>query len=427
MAVREPALDDSPTDAWETTSLGAILEGGQLGGNYKNGPLESDWPLIKMGNLGRGRITLSELEFIDRQSPPSARDRLRHGDVLFNTRNTLDLVGKVAVWREEIPEAYFNSNLMRLTFRPDRVEDPMLMGHVLNTPLSVSRLRALATGTTSVAAIYTRDLLGMEVLLPPRGLQRPIREALEDADALIESLEQLLAKKRQLKQGAMQELLTGKKRLPGFTDPWSRLLARDLGFFRGGTGFPVAAQGETSGDLPYFKVSDMNLEGNAVFMQTANNYVSETTRRELGATAFPKGSIVFAKVGAAVFLERKRILEQPSCLDNNMAAYVLDGGRVESRFIHYQLLNLKLSSLVSTTALPSLNSKVLGEIEFSLPNVAEQRAITSVLSTLDAELEALEARLAKARALKQGMAQALLTSRIRLAPFGGQASAAPPG
>ena len=159
----------------------------------------------------------------------------------------------------------------------------------------------------------------------------------------------------------------------------------------------------------------MNNEGNETFMDVANNYISEATRRRLGANAFPPQTIVFAKVGAAVFLERKKLLTKVSCLDNNMAGFSISDARADHRFIYYFFLNFRLGSLVSTTALPSLNGSVMRSIKVLLPPTkAEQTAIASVLSDMDADIAALEAKLAKARQIKQGMMQELLTGRIRL-------------
>ncbi|SDX63518.1 type I restriction enzyme, S subunit [Collimonas sp. OK242] len=271
----------------------------------------------------------------------------------------------------------------------------------------------LKSGTT-VESIEYPWLKAYQVPLPSLPEQQAIAAALSDVDALISGLDQLIAKKRDLKQAAMQQLLTGQTRLPGFSGEWKRVKAGDIGQFRGGSGFPTKVQGATVGTYPLFKVSDMNHVGNEIFMDTANNYISEALRKQLGATAFPAESIVFAKVGAAVFLERKKILIKASCLDNNMAAFVLDAGRAYSRFIHYVLLNTNLGNLVSTTALPSLSKGVLSAIELTLPPLPEQIAIATVISDMDAELAALENRHDKTRALKQGMMQNLLTGRIRL-------------
>lgn len=399
---------------WDAKPLGSVLSKGRLGGNYANQDAEAELPLMKMGNLARGKFDLSKVQFIRPGVLPDAAHRLVFGDVLFNTRNTLDLVGKVAIWRDEIPVAFYNSNLMRLEFDSDQICSNEYANYSLNTESAISRLRGLATGTTSVAAIYTRDLLKLQILVPPLTEQRSIAQALSDVDELLATLEKMSAKKRDLKQAAMQQLLTGVIRLPGFSGEWKILPAREIGSFKGGSGFPLRAQGESDGEYPFFKVSDMNNEGNETFMTAANHYVSEQTRTRLGATAFPAGSIVFAKVGAAVFLERKRILRQPSCIDNNMAAFVLDKSRVDVGYVHALLLNKKLSALVSTTALPALNAKQLGGMPLAVPPLPEQAAIASVLSDMDAELSVLEARRDKTRNIKQAMMQELLTGKTRL-------------
>ena len=274
--------------------------------------------------------------------------------------------------------------------------------------------KSVASSSRKDPNITSKDIRDFIISYPPKAEQQGIAEALSNADALIESLDQLIAKKRQIKQGAMQELLTGKRRLPGFSGEWEVVQAGDIGYFKGGSGFPTRFQGGKSGEYPFYKVSDMNIEGNEIFMKNANNYIDDGLRRQVGATSFPANSIVFAKVGAAVFLERKKILSQASCLDNNMAALILDDTRADFRFIHFVLLNKNLGNLVSATALPSLSNSVLATIELVLPPRAEQTAIATILSDMDCELAALESRLAKARKIKQGMMHELLTGRIRL-------------
>jgi type I restriction enzyme S subunit len=252
------------------------------------------------------------------------------------------------------------------------------------------------------------------LLTPPLPEQQAIARVLSDTDELINALDKLIAKKRDIKKAVMQELLTGKTRLPGFSGEWEVKKLGDIGSFRGGNSFPTIYQGNIEGCYPFFKVSDMNNNGNEVFMVSANNYISELTQKKLCITVFPKGSIVFAKVGAAIFLERKKILNQPSCIDNNMMAFILNTNLVDTRFIHTMLHLKRFGCYVSTTALPSLSGKQLSEITVVLPPISEQQAIAQVLSDMDREITALEQRRDKTKALKQGMMQALLTGRIRL-------------
>ena len=278
---------------------------------------------------------------------------------------------------------------------------------------NANQIKAASTGL--IPGLSRSDILDQRIPLPPTVTeQHAIAAALSDVDRLIGALDALIEKKRAIKQAAMQQLLTGKTRLPGFTGKWQMIRAGEIGRFRGGSGFPTKFQGATSGDYPFFKVSDMNNEGNEIFMETANNYISEEVRKQLGATVFLDKSIIFAKVGAAVFLERKKILTKASCLDNNMAAFVIDDSLADCRFLHYALLNIKLGDLVSTTALPSISGSALSAIELQIPPPIEQTAIATVLSDMDAEIAALERRRAKAEQIKQGMMQQLLTGRVRL-------------
>ncbi len=94
-------------EEWEVKTLGSILSKGRLGGNYANQDAEAELPLMKMGNLARGYFDLSKVQFITPGLRPELPHQLGYGDVLFNTRNTLDLVGKVAIWRDELPVAYY--------------------------------------------------------------------------------------------------------------------------------------------------------------------------------------------------------------------------------------------------------------------------------------------------------------------------------
>ncbi|MCW5678331.1 MAG: restriction endonuclease subunit S, partial [Xanthobacteraceae bacterium] len=183
---------------------------------------------------------------------------------------------------------------------------------------------------------------------------------------------------------------------------------------------PLKFQGRQTGDYPFFKVSDMNNDGNSLFMSNANHWIDEDTRNALGATIIPSGSIVFAKIGAAIFLERKRILSQPSCIDNNMMAFIPNSPNLSQRFFHYTFLRTELGKLVSATALPSLSSRDIGAICYEFPRDDEQRAIAEALSDADALIASLDALIAKKRDLKQAAMQQLLTGKTRLPGFEGE-------
>ena len=140
---------------WSVDTIGAVTLSVTNGGNYKNSAQISLYPLIKMGNISRGYINLKKIEYVI-GFPPSENDRLTYGDVLLNTRNTPELVGKVAIWKNELSRAYFNSNLLRFNFKLEK-SDPFFMNLIFNTEQVISEFRNIAKGTTSVAAIYCKD------------------------------------------------------------------------------------------------------------------------------------------------------------------------------------------------------------------------------------------------------------------------------
>lgn len=254
------------------------------------------------------------------------------------------------------------------------------------------------------------------VALPPTLVeQEAIAEALGDADALIESLEQLIAKKRHLKQGAMQNLLTGKKRLPGFEGKWEERTLGDLLSAPPSYGINAAAT-ETAGNLPvYLRITDIDDDGKfrkenrvAVNHPASENYF-------LGAN-----EIVFARTGASV---GKSYLYNSADGDIVFAGFLIrariDPSKLDPTFFfNYTTTNdywswIKVMSMRSGQ--PGINGNEYASLKFKIPpTVPEQTAIAAILSDMDMGIAALEAKLTKARQLKQGMMQELLTGKTRL-------------
>ena len=419
MEVKEPnakyLANDAPrvTEAgvlpadWSAVALSDLLSSKQLGGNYKNSSNETAWPLIKMGNLGRGRLNCENIEFIQSATAPAERDCLQFDDVLFNTRNTLDLVGKVAIWRNERPKAYFNSNIMRMRFDPQQVGSNAYMNYVLNTHRAVASFRAIATGTTSVAAIYSRDFSNVFLPIPSHlEEQRSIAKALTETDTLIDSLEQLLTKKRQIKQGAMQELLTGKRRLPGCDRPWT---TQPFG------SIASASRERVSPSLMATPPRCLELE----HLQSGTGQLVGTgfeSQQAATKSVFRQGDVLFGKLRA--YLRKYWLAEFGGVCSTEIWVLRPTGELTSSKYLFYTVQRddfIEAASSAYGTHMPRSDWKVVAEFYVRFPrDPAEQEAIAQVLSDMDTDIAALEARLTKARALKQAMAQALLSGRIRL-------------
>jgi len=165
-----------------------------------------------MGNIDRGQINIKKIEYILDNENIDNEHLIKYGDLFFNTRNTLDLVGKVAIWRNELDRAFYNSNLMKLVFTK-KVKSNFFMNYLFNSEKILAKLKSYATGTTSVAAIYTRDLKSLKIKLPSLQEQQKIAQVLSNVDKEIELLKDELQELKKQKKGLMQKLLTGKVRV----------------------------------------------------------------------------------------------------------------------------------------------------------------------------------------------------------------------
>lgn len=164
-----------------------------------------------------------------------------------------------------------------------------------------------------------------------------------------------------------------------------------LGHFKAGAGFPHEEQGQTENELPFFKVKDLAGAEKDGYMRSTDSTVTMATAEQLGAHIFPKDSVVFAKVGAALLLNRFRLLGQPSCIDNNMMGFELSS-KFDLRFVFYAIGRVNFADIVNPGAVPSINESHIGNQVFSLPPVEEQHTIADFLDRETARIDALIAR-----------------------------------
>ncbi|HEH9394958.1 TPA: restriction endonuclease subunit S [Aeromonas salmonicida] len=258
----------------------------------------------------------------------------------------------------------------------------------------------------------------LELILPPIEEQKKIAKILFTWEKAIGTTEQLLANSQKQKKALMQQLLTGKKRLLDsngvrFSGEWVHGRLGELCTFKGGSAFKEEYQGHSEGDLPFIKVSDMNLRGNEKYIGYANNWLTDQAAKELKAKAFPKDTIVFAKVGAALLLNRRRILFRPTIIDNNMMA-AIPTKFGDTEFIYQLMLAVDFAKLVQEGAVPSVNQGDLASFKISYPEKEEQQKIAAVLSTAEQEITALRQELAALKQEKKALMQQLLTGKRRV-------------
>ena len=201
-----------------------------------------------------------------------------------------------------------------------------------------------------------------------------------------------------------EKALVPQIRFTGFTDPWEQRKLGELGFAQSGIGFPDAEQGGSEG-IPFFKVSDMNTPGNERELVISNNYVTaDQIARMSWHPICQVPAIFFAKVGAAVLLNRKRLVNEPFLLDNNTMAFSMDPNRLDSQFGQSLFERIDLTSLVQVGALPSYNASDVEDMAVSLPDhMDEQRRIGAFFDHLDSLITLHQGKYDKLCVLKKSM------------------------
>lgn len=193
---------------------------------------------------------------------------------------------------------------------------------------------------------------------------------------------------------------------------WISCTIGEISKLSGGSAFKEEFQGNTSGEIPFIKVSDFNLSENQKYIIRANNWVSAETIKGMGARVFPAGSVVFPKVGAALLSNRRRILSRPTALDNNLMAAIPND--CHSEYLHLALCQVDFSRFVQEGAVPSVNQEQVAGVELLLPSLPEQKKIAEILSGIDNDIHIHQQKIDKLNMLKQAVASELLSGRKRV-------------
>ena len=405
---------------WSVDTIGAVTLSVTNGGNYKNSAQISLYPLIKMGNISRGYINLKKIEYVI-GFPPSENDRLTYGDVLLNTRNTPELVGKVAIWKNELSRAYFNSNLLRFNFKLEK-SDPFFMNLIFNTEQVISEFRNIAKRTTSVAAIYPQDMLKVKIIIPPLQEQQRIAEALSDVDGMISSLEKLIAKYKSIKTACLQQMFpqngetVPRMRLPGFTGAWEQ---RKLGDIMNVTSVKRIHQSDwTDSGIRFLRARDIV---SASKNEEPDDYLYISKEK------YDEYSLVSGKVTIGdLLVTGVGTIGVPYLIRNSEPLYFKDGNiiwfqngtKIDGDFFLYSFFGKAIQDFINESAgIGTVGTYTIEsgkKTPISLPEIKEQQQIGAYFRTLDNLITLHQRKLEKIQKIKQGMMQQLLTGKIRL-------------
>jgi len=297
----------------------------------------------------------------------------------------------------------------------------------------------------------------IQVFLPPLPEQQKIAEILETVDNTIEKTDAIIEKYRRIKKGLMADLLTGKIRLipyghseaeseesPRLTSPeakkfvigdktfvavpnqrwknspigkipadWDVRKLGEIGEIVSGYTFPISFQGKDYGQYPFVKVDDLNIDNK--FILSAKNYIDDYEINFLGIMVLPPSTIVFPKIGMAVYLNKFRILKVNAVFDNNITGVIFKGSICIPEFYYfYFAAKIDLKKIAYETALPSIPTQALKSLFLPLPPLPEQQLIADVLSQVDEVIEKEIQYKEKLERIKKGLMEDLLTGKVRV-------------
>ncbi len=354
--------------------------------------------------------------------PPEAKEgtrtQLQEHDVLISITADIGIVGYVT---SHVPQpAYINQHIALVRFDSSST-DGRFVSYFLASDNPQKLFRA-STDTGAKAGMSLVTVQKLKAAFPPLPEQRAIAGALGDVDALLGALTQLIAKKRDLKQAAMQQLLTGQTRLPGFRGErevvrFSDIADKTIPWSIGGGPFGSNLKASDYTDEGVRIIQLQNI-GDGRFHDEYAIYTSEAKADELLSNNIYPGEVILSKMGdpvaRACFVPN---VDRRYLMASDGIRLAVDTGRFDKRFVHDYINSVNFRKKAIEASTGSTRQRIglaeLKQLPFVAPPLAEQTAIAGVLSDMDAEFAALEQRLAKTRALKQGMMQELLTGRTR--------------
>jgi type I restriction enzyme S subunit len=401
----------SPDD-WQLRAVGQMGEVVTGKALAVNAPGELR-PYLRTKNVFDGRIDIDDVLTMPMTDGEFRQFVLKDGDVLLNEGQSLELVGRCALYRGEYREPCAIQNQL-LRFRAYPGVSGVFASHLFRYCQQTGVFARVALQTTSIAHLGGKRFERLVLAWPPSEReQRAIAAALSDVDTLLDALTRLIAKKRDIKQAAMQQLLTGTSRLPGFSGAWATKALRDI-VSTPITDGPHLTPRFLADGVPFLSVN--NLVNNVLDLGNLR-FVSREDHLEFSKKCRPRrGDILFGKaasVGMVALIDTDLELNIWSPL-----ALIRVGESSNPRFISYALqarhVHGQIKLLTNSSSQGNIGMGEIGLIEIPVPPLPEQTAIAAVLSDMDAEIAALEARRDKTRALKQGMMQELLTGRTRL-------------
>jgi type I restriction enzyme S subunit len=362
-------------------------------------------PYLRTKNVFDGRIELDDVLTMPMTDTQFEQFRLVRDDVLLNEGQSLELVGRCAIYGDEYPQPCAIQNQL-LRFRARAGVSARFAAHLFRYCQHTGVFARIALQTTSIAHLGSTRFQRLVLPWPSsEAEQSAIAEALSDVDGLLAALEALIVKKRAIKQATMHQLLTGETRLSGFSGEWETKRLGQIASIRNQKVLPS----EVNPDTPCVELEHIGQgDGRLLDISTARNSTSSKYR-------FLFGDVLFGRLRS--YLRKFWRADLDGICTTEIWPLMVDSNQADTNFLYAIVQTdrfIEAASVSYGTHMPRSDWTVVRNFEIRLPTLEEQTAIATVLSDMDSEITALEARRDKTRSLKQGMMQQLLTGRVRL-------------
>lgn len=320
-----------------------------------------DVAFVPMSDINENRINFEVKETKVLAEVGASYTYFAENDVLLAKVTPCFENGKAGIARGLPNRIGFGSSEFYVLRNSDKVL-PEWLYYCVTSPLFREPGKANMTGTGGLQRVPRKFVEDYEIPLPPLPVQKEIVAEIEAYQKVID--------------GARAVLDHYRPHIPIHPD-WPMVELKKCSSVQSGYGFPKDEQGLLDEEIPFLKVSDMNSEGNEVWIRSWNNSVSWETLKNLKAKAYPEGTVIFPKIGAAIATNKKRILTRPSAYDNNVMGIIADEGLLDSAFLHTWLLSFDLSNWASSSSPPSMRKSVVEEEKIPLPPLETQQAIVA--------------------------------------------------
>lgn len=398
-------------DGWKLRSLGQVFA------ERKEKGSDRDFPALSVTMNG----IVPQLETAAKTDRGDDRKVVRVGDYVINSRSDRKGSGGISNLEGSV-------SLISIVMKPTDIESKFAH-HLLRSVAFQEEFYRFGRGI--VADLWSTrfdDLKRIQVYLPPNEQQARIASALDREtariDALIEKKTRFIELLKEKRQALITQAVTkgldpkvpmkdsGVEWIGKVPTHWRVVKLKQLGKLKGGSGFPPALQGETDNEIGFYKVGDLGKSADGVHLAEANHSITQDQAKKLGARIFDVGTICWAKIGAALSLNRRRVLVSRACLDNNMTGFIVDQRIGNPSYCLVLMSIVDFSIHARPGAVPSFSEGDQGELQVPCPPLGEQAAIFANIQARTMRLDKLLAKTSASIDLLRERRSALITAAV---------------